>query len=33
MFMGALGIDKMEEPGVKMEGGLEVVDAEFEVRT
>ena len=32
-FLGALGIDKMEEvPVIKMEGDLEVVDAEFECR-
>ena len=31
-FMGALGVDRMEEPVVKMEGDLEVVDAEFECR-
>ena len=34
MFMGALGVDKMEDyPVVKMEGDMEVVDAEFECRT
>ena len=32
-FLGALGVDKMEEaPVVMMEGDLEVVDAEFECR-
>ena len=32
-FLGALGVDKMEEaPVVKMEGDLEVVDAEFKCR-
>ena len=32
-FLGALGVDKMEEPPVvKMEGNMEVVDAEFECR-
>ena len=32
-FLGALGVDKMEEaPVVKMEGDLEVVDAKFECR-
>ena len=32
-FLGALGVDKMEEaPVVEMEGGMEVVDAEFECR-
>ena len=32
-FLGALGVDKMEEaPVVKMEGDMEVVDAEFECR-
>ena len=32
-FLGALGVDKMEEtPVVEMEGDLEVVDAEFECR-
>ena len=30
-FMGALGVDRMEDcPMVKMEGEMEVVDAEFE---
>ena len=33
MFLGALGVDKMEEaPVVEMEGDMEVVDAEFECR-
>ena len=33
MFLGALGIDRMEEaPVVEMEGDMEVVDAEFECR-
>ena len=32
-FLGALGVDKMEEaPVVEMEGNVEVVDAEFESR-
>ena len=32
-FLGALGVDKMEEaPVVKMEGDMEVIDAEFEWR-
>ena len=32
-FLGALGVDKMEEaPVVEMEGDMEVVDAEFERR-
>ena len=32
-FLGALGVDKMEEaPVVKMVGDMEVVDAEFECR-
>ena len=32
-FMGALGVDRMEDcPVVEMEGYLEVVDAEFECR-
>ena len=32
-FLGALGVDKMEEaPVVKMEGDMEVVDAKFECR-
>ena len=32
-FLGALGVDKMEEaPVVKMEGDMKVVDAEFECR-
>ena len=32
-FMGALGIDKMEDcPVVEMEGEMEVVDAEFKCR-
>ena len=32
-FLGALGVDKMEEaPVVEMEGDMEVVDAEFECR-
>ena len=32
-FMGALGVDRMEDrPVVKMEGGMEVVDAEFKFR-
>ena len=32
-FMGALGVDRMEDhPVVKMEGEMEVVDAEFESR-
>ena len=32
-FLGALGVNKMEEaPVVKMEGDMEVVDAEFECR-
>ena len=32
-FLGALGINKMEEaPVVEMEGDMEVVDAEFECR-
>ena len=32
-FLGALGVDKMEEaPVVKMEGDMEVVDAEFKCR-
>ena len=30
-FMGALGVDRMEDcPVVEMEGEMEVVDAEFE---
>ena len=33
MFLGALGVDRMEEaPVVEMEGDMEVVDAEFECR-
>ena len=32
-FMGALGIDRMEDhPVVEMEGGMEVVHAGFECR-
>ena len=32
-FLGALGVDRMEEaPVVKMEGDMEVVDAKFECR-
>ena len=32
-FMGALGVDRMEDrPVVKMEGDMEVVDAEFDCR-
>ena len=32
-FLGALGVDRMEDaPVVKMEGDMEVVDAEFECR-
>ena len=32
-FLGALGVNRMEEaPVVKMEGDMEVVDAEFECR-
>ena len=31
-FMGALGVDRMEEPVVEMEGDMEVVDAEFKAR-
>ena len=32
-FLGALGVDKMEEASVvKMEGDMEVVDVEFECR-
>ena len=32
-FLGALGVDKMEEaPVVEMEGDMEVIDAEFECR-
>ena len=32
-FLGALGVDRMEEaPAVEMEGDMEVVDAEFECR-
>ena len=32
-FLGALGVDRMEEaPVVKMEGDMEVVNAEFECR-
>ena len=32
-FLGALGVDRMKEaPVVEMEGGMEVVDAEFECR-
>ena len=32
-FLGALGVDKMEEaPVVEMEGDMEVVDVEFECR-
>ena len=32
-FLGALGVNRMEEaPVVKMEGDMEVVDAEFERR-
>ena len=32
-FLGALSVDKMEEaPVVKMEGDMEVLDAEFECR-
>ena len=32
-FLGALGVDRMEEaPVVKMEGDMEVLDAEFECR-
>ena len=30
--MGALGIDRMEEPVVEMEGDVEVVDVEFKAR-
>ena len=33
VFLGALGVDKMEEaPVVEMEGDMEVVDMEFECR-
>ena len=32
-FLGALGVNKMEDaPVVKMEGDMEVVDAEFKCR-
>ena len=32
-FLGALGVDQMEDhPVVKMEGDMEVVDADFECR-
>ena len=32
-FLGALGVDRMEEaPVIEMEGGMEVVDVEFECR-
>ena len=32
-FLGALGVDRIEDrPVVKMEGDMEVVDAEFECR-
>ena len=32
-FMGALGVDRMEDcPAVEMEGYMEVIDAEFECR-
>ena len=32
-FLGALGVDRMEEaPVIEMEGYMEVVDAEFECR-
>ena len=32
-FLGALGVDRMEEaPVVEMEGDMEVVDAEFKCR-
>ena len=32
-FLGALGVDRMEEtPVIEMEGNMEVVDAEFECR-
>ena len=32
-FMGALGVDRMEDhPVVEMEGEMEVVDAEFKCR-
>ena len=32
-FLGALGVDKMEEaPVIEMEGDMEIVDAEFECR-
>ena len=32
-FLGALGVDRMEEvPVVEMEGDMEVVDTEFECR-
>ena len=32
-FLGALGVNRMEDqPVVKMVGGMEVVDAEFECR-
>ena len=32
-FMGALGVDRMEDhPVVEMEGDMEVVDAEFKCR-
>ena len=32
-FLGALGVDKMEEaPVVEMEGDMEVVDTEFKCR-
>ena len=32
-FMGALGIEKMEEqPVIEIEGDMEVVDAEFQCR-
>ena len=32
-FMGALGVDRMEDhPVVEMEGDMEVVDTEFECR-
>ena len=33
VFLGALGVDRMEDaPVVKVEGDMEVVDAEFECR-
>ena len=32
-FLGALGVDRMEDaPVVKMDGDMEVVDAEFKCR-